>query len=442
MSQFDEKQQQRYIELLESVTMETFQSEAQHIAYKRLNKQRTRRKRLMQSTIAAAVLMIALIGSIRVSPAFAHAISQIPGLKPIVEMIALDKGIEDVVNNEYYEPINLSQTINGKTLTITAVVADESGMIISYKLQSDEDLANFMGVETEVIHKDELIKASVGSSWTAQPEGTYEVESTIDIASSQGMDYSSQNFKLILSLRDRPETVFEIPFTLKNEIKASKRYPINKHLTVDGQGFTIHELIISPIRSELKMSIDPSNSKKILSFEDIRIYDEHQEEWGKIRNGVVGFGNYQHEQFSIMLESNYFRIPESVTIEMREIEAIDKADEFIVIDFEKKKVISQPENINIELEIKDNFEIQYKVLPYQKDEFKVVFSNFIDAENEVYNSYSTWMSEYENYMLIGQLFDVVDVERPPANPVKLEVVRYEQYLNGIGRIQVELKLGE
>ena len=45
-------------------------------------------------------------------------------------------------------------------------------------------------------------------------------------------------------------------------------------------------------------------------------------------------------------------------------------------------------------------------------------------------------------MLIGQLFDVVDVERPLANPVKLEVARYEQYLNGIGRIQVELKLGE
>ena len=138
--------------------METLQSEAQLMGYKRLNKQRNRSKRLIQSTIAVAVLMIALIGSIRVSPALAHAIAQIPGLKPIVEMIALDKGIEDVVNNEYYEPINLSQTINGKTLTITAVVADESGMIISYKLQSDEDLANFMGVETEVIQKDELSK--------------------------------------------------------------------------------------------------------------------------------------------------------------------------------------------------------------------------------------------------------------------------------------------
>ena len=437
MSQYDK--QQRYLELLESVPSEMLQPEAQLIAYKRLKRQRTRHKRLIQSTIAVAIMMIALIGSIRVSPTIAHAVAQIPGLKPLVEMLALDKGIEDILNNEYYEQINASQTINGKTLTITGVVADESGMIISYKLQSDEDLANFMGVKMEVKHKNELVKATVGSSWAAQSEGTYEVENTIDVVASQGMDYSSQDFELILSLHDRPETVFEIPFTLKNEIKASKRYTVNKHLIVDGQRFTIHELVISPIRSELKMSIDPSNSKKILSFEDIRIYDEHQEEWGKIRNGVVGFGNYEDEQFSIMLESNFFRIPDSITIELREIEAIDRADEFIVIDFDKKKVISQPNNINIELEIKDNFEIQYKVSPYKKNEHKAVFSHLIDAEGSIYRSNSTWISDYEDYKLIGQVFDMENVERLPANPVKLEVARYEQYLNGIGRIQVELK---
>jgi hypothetical protein len=440
MSQFDEKQHEKYMGLLESVPMETLQSDAQLMAYKRLKRQRSFQKRLLQSTIAAAIIMIALIGSIRLSPALAHAVAQkIPGLKPLVEMIALDKGMEDILSNEYYEEIDASQTINGKTLTITGVVADESGMIISYKLNSDEDLAIFTGVKTEVKHKDELVNASVGSSWTAQPEGSYEVENTINIVANQGMDYSSKDFELILSLRERPETVFEIAFSLKNEIKASKRYVVNKQLTVDGQRFTIHELIISPIRSELKMSIDPSNSKKILNFGDIRIYDEHQEEWGKIRNGVVGFGNYEDEQFSIMLESNYFRIPESITIELREIEAIDKADEFIMIDFEKKKVISQPKNIQIELEVKENFEIQYKVIPYKKNEHKGVFNHLVDANGEIYNSYSTTISEYDNHMLIGQQFDMENVEKLPVNPVKLEIARYEQYLKGIGRIQVELK---
>ncbi|MFJ5766962.1 DUF4179 domain-containing protein [Lysinibacillus sp. NPDC093210] len=438
MSQLDNDQQQRYIELLESVPMETLQSNKQVIAYKQLKK-RTRHKRLLQFAVTAAIIMIALISSIRVSPALAYTMAQIPVLKPLVEMIALDKGIKDIINNEYYEPINVSQTINGKTLTITSVVADESGMIISYKLQSDEDLANITGVSTEVKQQDEQIYASVGSSWSAQPEGTFEVENTIEVAASQGMNYSSQNFEITLSLSDHPETVFEMPFTLKNDIKASKKYPINKHLTVDGQSFTIHELIISPIRSELKMSIDSSNSKKILNFDDIRIYDEHQEEWGKIRNGYSGFGNYEDKQFSIMLESNFFRIPKSITIEFREIEAINKADESVVIDFDKKEIIAQPKNINTELEIIDNFEIQYKILSSNKNELRSMFNHLIDANGEIYYSNSATFSEHDNYLLVTQKFNMENVKNLPVNPVKLEIARYDQYLNGVGRIQVELK---
>lgn len=445
MSQFDEKQQQRYIELLNSVPLDNLQAEVQITAYKQL-KQRTRQKRLIQLFITAAIIMVAFIGAIRVSPTIAHAFAQIPGLKPLVEMIAADKGIEDILNNEYYEQINKSQTINGKTLTITSVVADESGMIISYKLNSNEDLANFMGVKTEVQQNDELVQAAVSSNWSAKPTVTYEMEETVDVVASQGMDYSSKDFKLLLSLRDRPETEFEIPFTLKKEVKPSKRFPINKDVVVEGQRFTIHELIISPIRSQLKMSIDPSNTKKILSFEDIRIYDEQHEEWGKIKNGYVGFGQYEDEQFSIMLESNYFRIPEKVTIELREIEAINKADEFIEIDLDQKKVIRQPENIDIELEIIDHYaaqqyEIQYKVKPYKKNEHKGVFDKLIDADGNIYTAYSTWISYpvNENYMLIGQFFDTGYREKLPVNPVKLEIARYEQYLKGTGKLEIELK---
>lgn len=440
MSQFDKQLEQRYLELLDSVPVETLKPETQRIAFKRFSKRKTQHRRLIQTAIAVAILMFAFIGSIRVSPSLAYAVAQIPGLKPIVEMIALDKGIEDIVKNEYFEEINKSQTINGKTLTITGVVADESGMIISYKLKSEEDLSLFTGVTPEIKQKDKILNVAIGSNWTSQPTGTFELEDTINVTTSRiGIDYSSRDFVLKLELRERPEIVFEIPFTLKKEIKASKRLTINQQLTVDGQRFTIQELIISPIRSELRMSIDPSNSKKILSFEEIRIYDENKEEWGKIRNGVVGFGDYKDEQFSMMLESNYFRMPKTITIEMRKIEAIDKADEFIVVDFEKKKVISQPKTLDIELEVKDNYEIEYKVPPYKnKNEHKGVFNNLIDARGEIYRSYSVWISPQKNHMLIGQYFDFENAETRPVNPVKLEVARYEQYLKGIGRIQVKI----
>ncbi|MFF2484506.1 DUF4179 domain-containing protein [Paenibacillus sp. NPDC058071] len=439
MNAMSEEQQKRYIELLDAVPIPPLPSDAELIAHNRLRRKKIRRRRWLQSAILAAVAFIAFIGSIQVSPAFASAVAQIPGLKPLVEMIAFDRGIEDIINNEYYEYINASQTINGKTLTVTGVVADESGMIISYKIDSDEDLSVVTGVRTELTQGNEPMQAAVGSGWGALEKGTYETENTLDVAASPGMDYSSKEFKLQLSLNGFPETVFEIPFKLTHEIKASKRYPVNKEITVDGQRFTIHELVISPLRCELKMSIDPANTKKILNFEDIRIFDEHQVELGKIQNGIIGFGTYEDEQFSLMLESNYFRIPKSVTIEFREIEAIDKADAFIVVDFDKKTVISQPDAIKIELEIKDNYEVQYKFRPYKQNQHRAMLGKLIDAEGETYHSYSTRTSSYEDETVMGELYDVNRAKKPPTNPVKLEITHYEQYLSGIGRVQVELK---
>ncbi|GLC90046.1 DUF4179 domain-containing protein [Lysinibacillus piscis] len=430
---------EKYTDLLDAISVDQLHSDAQLLAYQRLKKQKLRQKRFIQLTLAAAFLLLVMIGSIRLSPAIAQAVAQIPGLKPLVELIAYDKGMKDIVYNEYFEPMNESQTRNGKTLTITGVVADESGMMISYKLHSNEDLANFKSILPEVKHNGKLIQAAVTSNWPAYDEGTYEVENKIDVVAIQGMDYSSKDFELQLTLHEEPETLFAIPFTLQKDIQSSKHYPINKQLIVDGQRFTVHELIISPLRSELKMSIDSSNSKKILNFGDIRIYDEQQEEWGKIRNGIVGFGQYEDTQFSIMLESNYFRTPKNMTIEFHNIEAINKEDAFVMIDFDKKQVIHQPTTIQLDLEIKDHFEIQYKMAPYHKKEHTLAFNHLIDAEGTLYYANLSSISEEENFLLMWQAFDIDTNQKPPVSPVKLEIARYGQYLQGVGRMQVDLQ---
>lgn len=440
MKRFNQQQEEKYLALLQSIPVEHLDTTSQKDGISRLKKQRIRRKRFIKSSFAVAVLMIALIGSIRISPAVASTLAQIPGLKPLVEMIALDKGMQDIINNDYYEAINKSQSIDGKTLTITGVVADESGMIISYKLDSNEDLANVNGVNVEVTQgKKDINEATVGASWSSQVKGTFSVEDKIEVAVKKGMDYSIKDFTVELSLYERPETVFKVPFTLKNDIKKSNHYVINKDVIIDGQRITIHKLIVSPLRTEFKLSIDPTNTKKILDFEDIRIYDEDGEIWGQIKNGFVGYGEYTDKSFSLLLESNYFRLPKNITIEFREIEAIDKADQYIVVDLEKKKVLSQPQNLDLKLlEVEDTFEIVYKIPPYKKQVQDGVLGDLIDANNKVFHPYSTWFSGHKDYLKIGQFYDVEYGASVPKSPVKIEIARYEQYLNGVGRINVQL----
>jgi len=429
------KQLKQYLDLLDEIPTSDATHLATNSAQKKLQSYKRKKKIVINAFISVTLLFLVLCGSVRYSSTVANAIAQIPGMKPFVDMIALDKGIEDILQNNYFEEINASQTINGNTLTVTGVIADEYGMIISYKYESKEDLSNITGVKADLKQGNELIQAGVGYSWTALEENTFTTENTIYVVADKGIDYSVRNFELTFSLREHADTVFTIPFSIQNDIKPSKHYVMNEQLEIDGQKFTVHELTLSPIRAQLTMSIEPSNTMKILNFGDISLLDETGEVWGRIKNGVVGFGSIEDETFSLMLESNYFRTPKSLTIEFSEVEAIHKDNAYIEIDWHNKQILYQPNNLAIDMELQDNYEITYKLTNYKENEYKTVFNKMIDAEGTVYHSNSSWISSFEDYHQIGQTFDIT---KPPVNPVILEVSRYENYLQGSDSLTIPL----
>src|SRR5690606_2471075 len=162
------------------------------------------------------------------------------------------------------------------TVTITGVVADESGMIILYKFESDEDLHNFNGFTPNVLQGEEQVSAGIGSSWYPLEEGTFEVESTVEITADPVMDYTYKDFMLMLNSKSYHSVVeFRLTYTLNNEIVKSKQFEVNKDVIIDNQKITVHDLTISPLRTEMRMSIDKDNSKKILSLSHITILDEN-----------------------------------------------------------------------------------------------------------------------------------------------------------------------
>lgn len=434
MNRFDVK---KYQELLQKVPEVSTSSELSN-AMKKVQNERRRKKRMYTAMLTAAIFCFLILGMIRYSFSFAYAVAQLPGMKPLVEMIALDKGLQDIVENEYYEEMNVSQTIDGNTLTITGVVADHSGMIIYYKLQSSTDLANMQGPpKVDVLTKNQpLDEVMIGASWSAQSEGTFEVEDTIEVAANEPLNYDVNEFELHFTMPDNPEVTFNLPFTLKQDIKPSKHLPINEVVTMDGQNILVHELILSPIRTELVLSIDSNNTMDILHFADIQLYDDKGEQWGKIKNGVAGKGSLDDEKFSIMLESNYFRIPQSFDIVFKEVEAIPKKDAYVTINWETKEVVEQPAMLNVDIEVKDAYEIIYTLPHYKKNEHKGMFDQMIDAKGNTYWSNSTWISSNEQEQQIGQFYDV---QTSPINPVQLKITRYENYLQDEERISINVK---
>ncbi len=80
-------------------------------------KKSLKRKRKITVRIAiVALFLIAFVTSVRISPAFAQTIAKIPGFAPLVSLITYDKGVKDIVENDYYEELGIVQTKNDLTL--------------------------------------------------------------------------------------------------------------------------------------------------------------------------------------------------------------------------------------------------------------------------------------------------------------------------------------
>ena len=94
-------------------SLQAMQRISQNSAQKKLQSYKRKKKIVINAFISVTLLFLVLCGSVRYLLTVANAIAQIPGMKPFVDMIALDKGIEDILQNNYFE-----RSMRAKQLTV------------------------------------------------------------------------------------------------------------------------------------------------------------------------------------------------------------------------------------------------------------------------------------------------------------------------------------
>src|SRR4051794_17602472 len=136
MTNLNEQEYQKLTDELEAIEIPKEALHQASVKAVHLHRLASKRKHGLYSIASvAAIVLLLFVTSIRVSPVFAQAVAKIPGFASIVDMIAFDKGIGDIVENNYYEELGIIATQGDYTLTLQGVVADHSGMIISYKIE-------------------------------------------------------------------------------------------------------------------------------------------------------------------------------------------------------------------------------------------------------------------------------------------------------------------
>lgn len=393
---------------------------------------RQKRRKSLWTIAIAAVFMLAFITSIRVSPAFANAVASIPGMGKLVEYIQYDKGLQAIMDNDYYQTVHASQMKDGLTLTINGVILDESGIVISYTLEAPYSIAALNYKEIELYHNGKEVPP--GTLSYKNPDQQYENrrEDIIEVLFSAKQSFATQDFVLDLQLENEMETTFSLPFTLPKEVKKGKVFELDIVVEVENQKMTIQEITVYPLRVEVKVSFDESNSMKILNFMDMRIEDEKGEVWSGIRNGTSGLGFSENEQ-TFYLQSNYFEQPKKLYFKFNKMQALPKDESYLLVDLQKQEVIKQPSDGEIEVTEMTQNTI---VARFQVEDEKFGYFLFFTAENAdgekvESDSSGSWSDGEYQYSSIHF------TKNYNESLLKVNFQAYPNYING--DISVELK---
>ncbi|MEK5038530.1 DUF4179 domain-containing protein [Sporosarcina sp. FSL K6-3457] len=433
MANLNEQDWQKLTEELEKIEIP---KEALHAArtkaMQRHRLARKRKRRLYAVASVAAIVLLLFVTSVRVSPVFAQAVAKIPGFSSIVNMFAYDKGISDIVENDYHEELGIVVTQGGYTLTLQSVAADDSGMTIFYNIEFPFKLSAVSIGSLEVSQQG--IPWGVASSYISSlVGGTAFRADKVDIISADELSYDNMSFEFNLHLNDAAETKFVVPFTLTKHIKQPKVYEVNQSVVVDGQTISIKQLKISPLRADILLTADEQNTMKLLKFRWVRLIDENGEDWGQIRDVEEGFGIWRDSEVSIRMHSNYFRQPKKLTLVMEGIEALPKGSDYIEVDFEQQKVLYVPSELDIEVQVpsSNTMEVTYPMAVESQ-----LFGGIVNREGDDLSGSinSINFSRENSYKKAIYTFNF-DNE---VNPLRFNINSYPLYLEGKAEINIPL----
>ncbi len=418
-----------------------------------LGKKRKRSaKSKMMMTLAASFMIITMVFTIRVSPAFAAYVSKIPGLDVIVNLINYDKGLQLAVEHDFIQPIGISDEHDGIKVTVDSVIVDESRMILFYTLENNSE---YEMIDIEVIdfvnEQGEPWKVtktynSYGEKWLKKKKRHSKIDIEF-IKETKIPDIVTFKLKLLNKEDEREHsgTVLEsawsidIPINKAAFVNMKEEYLLNQTVTIEGQKIHFNKVTIYPTRVSLEIKYDEANNKKIFGFDDLRLVDENGEEFASITNGIIGMPIDDYTEI-IYLQSNYFNRPKHLYLKASRLKALDTDKLEVIVDLQEEKLLKQPdERLHIDEINKTSEQVEIvftykKEFPYDvKRAYSLFNHQFKDSSGKIYEHLGEGSSAGEEY---GRSYVTIE-NIGYTNPITFTIYHYPTRIYGDINIRVK-----
>ncbi len=323
-------------------------------------------------TLAAVFAVFVLL--VNISPTFAYAAGRIPLISDLAKLVAYSPSLTAAVENEYVQPIEQEQTVNGITARVEYVIVDQKQLNVYFSLDSDTYFA--MDASPDVLGADgkRLDSCSICSGGLDIPNGDLR-ELTLDFVDKDMPDFLTLRLKVhdngsyvreepVQSVEEdmlsgnvdkTPDAIAEFNFNLSLDpyyTAQGETIPVNQSFDLDGQKFTLTKAEIYPTHMRFTFDDTPENTAWLKSLE-FYVENEKGERFESIANGISASGRADSPMMeTYMLESAFFSESEHLALKITGVTWLDKDMETIRVDLENETADKLPDGVKLEQAVK------------------------------------------------------------------------------------------
>jgi len=325
---------------------------------------RERRNRcLVRSLTSIAAAFALFVIMVNCSTTVAYACSRVPGLRELAAAVTFSRSLSDAVDNEYVQPVNLSETNGDITVKVEHLIVDQRNVTVFYR---------FLSEKYPRLEADPRVLAADGGASLPCTYGPNEWDVPNGELRSTTIGFVNEDvppaLRLQLKLRDMeaeekaprpvnadvwadsPQTEFsyvaEFEFLLEFDpyfTAQGKHFAGGQRFTLDSQTLYVESVDVYPSYLNLTIRGDETNTAWLESLKFYLVTD-HGERFNKVTNGIVSVKNSEDPgTISFRADSTFFYDAYAVTICMTGAEWLDKGAETIHVDLKHAKADFMPE---------------------------------------------------------------------------------------------------
>ena len=273
-------------------------------------------------------------------PTFAAACEGLPVLGELAEALRFDKSLRLAVENEYVQPLGLSQTENGITARVEYLIVDQKNVNVFFRFYASDGRSLRAGYRADtpgcVSVMENLDLLEDGALRRIGILATDELPDTLALTlfAYDGEYGSYEDADLAAEFHFSIE--YDHSFTAQGEV-----VPVGTAFTLEGQTLTVDRAEIYPTHMRLIVQEAEENTAALASL-DFYLTDDRGHTYDAGAGSVVSMGTGENEN-CYLVESPWFQDGKHFTLHIRGAQFLTKGKEWVRVDLQAKTIEGLPD---------------------------------------------------------------------------------------------------